>query len=164
MGWRGDEAVHRTAVLKLLEDVKKRGTAVDALGVESHLSSKYSDSPTGLGAVDERAWRDLLETVTGMGLDLLVIELDVHGNPLRTSIDRRDAEVAAHSRAYQYLMLSYPQTSIVMCWGLSERYSWLSGFRPRADGLPKWPCPFDAEFRLKPMRDPITAAFASARA
>jgi endo-1,4-beta-xylanase len=162
MGWRGDEAVHRTAVLKLLEALKNRGTPIDALGIQSHLGSKYSDSPTGLGAVDERAWRAFLDAVTGMGLDLLVTELDVHDNPLPSAISRRDAEVAAHTRAYLDLMLSYRQTRTVMCWGLSDRYSWLNGFRPRADGLPKRPCPFNAEFRPKPMRDAIAAAFRSA--
>lgn len=161
-GWRSDEAVHRTAVLKLLEALKKRGTPVDALGVQSHLGSKYSDSPTGLGSLDERAWRAFLDEVTGMGLDLLVTELDVHDNPLPGDIRRRDADVAAHTRAYLDLMLSYPQTKTVMCWGLGDRYSWLNGFRPRADGLPKRPLPFDAALRPKPMRDAIAAAFAAA--
>jgi endo-1,4-beta-xylanase len=162
MGWREDEGVHRTAVLKLLEALKTRGTPIDALGIQSHLGSKYSDSPTGLGAVDERGWRDFLETVTGMGLDLLVTELDVHDNPLPGAMARRDAEVAAHTRAYLDVMLSYRQTRTVMCWGLSDRYSWLNGFRPRPDGLPKRPCPFDAELRPKPMRDAVAAAFHTA--
>ncbi len=164
MGWRSDEGVHRTAVLKLLEALRKRGTPVDALGVQSHLGSKYSDSPTGLGALDERAWRSFLDEVTGMGLDLLVTEMDVHDNPLPSATGRRDAEVAAHTRAYLDLMLSYPQTRTVMCWGLSDRYSWLNGFRPRPDALPKRPLPFDAQFRPKPMRDAIAAAFAAAPA
>jgi endo-1,4-beta-xylanase len=162
MGWRTDEAVHRTAVLKLLEALKKRGTPLDALGIQSHLGSKYSDSPTGLGALDERAWRSFLDDVTGMGLDLLVTELDVHDNPLPSAIAPRDAEVAAHTRAYLDLMLSYPQTRTVMAWGLSDRYSWLNGFRLRPDSLPKRPLPFDAAFRPKPMRDAIASAFAAA--
>lgn len=162
MGWRRDERGHRDAVLRLLEGMKARGTPVDALGVQSHLGSKYSDSPTGLGDIDERGWRNFLDAVTGMGLALLVTELDVHDNPLPGAIGPRDAEVAAHSRAYLDLMLSYRQTRTVMCWGLSDRYSWLNGFRPRADGLAKRPCPFDAAFRPKPMRDAIAAAFAAA--
>ena len=162
MGWRADEAVHRSSVLKLLEALKKRGTPVDALGVQSHLGSKYSDSPTGLGALDERAWRDFLDAVTGMGLDLLITEMDVHDNPLPSAIGPRDAQVAAHTRAYLDLMLSYPQTRTVMCWGLSDRYSWLNGLRPRQDTLPKRPLPFDSAFHPKPMRDAIDAAFAAA--
>ena len=162
MSWAADNERHRTAVLRLLEGMKKRGTPIDALGVQSHLGSKFSDTPTGLGQIDELAWRRFLDEVTGMGLDLLVTELDVHDNPLPTAIGLRDAQVAAHTRAYLDLMLSYPQTRTVMCWGLSDRYSWLNDFRPRPDKLPKRPLPFDAEFRPKPMRDAIAVAFASA--
>jgi endo-1,4-beta-xylanase len=162
MSWRSDDALHRTAVLRLLESMKKRGTPVDALGVQSHLGSKYSDAPTGLGSLDERAWRGFLDEVVGMGLDLLVTELDVHDNPLPTAIGPRDKAVADHARAYLDLMLSYPQCRTVMCWGLSDKYSWLNQFRPRADGAPKRPLPFDAEFRPKPFREAIAAAFRAA--
>lgn len=162
MSWAADNERHRAAVLRLLEGMKKRGVPVDALGVQSHLGSKFSDTPTGLGQVDEAAWRRFLDEVTGMGLDLLVTEMDVHDNPLPSAIGPRDAQVAAHTRAYLDLMLSYPQTRTVMCWGLSDKYSWLNGFRPRPDKLPKRPLPFDAAFRPKPMRDAIAAAFAAA--
>jgi len=162
MSWTADDGKHRDAVLRLLEGMKKRGTPVDALGVQSHLGSKYSEAPTGLGNIDERAWRQFLDTVTGMGLDLLVTEMDVHDNPLPGPIPVRDAAVAAHVRAYLDLMLSYRQCRTVMCWGLSDKYSWLNAFRPRTDGLPKRPLPYDAEFRSKPFRDAIAAAFQAA--
>lgn len=162
MSWQADDGRHRDAVLRLLERLKARGTPVDALGIQSHLGSKYSDSPTGLGSLDERAWRRFLDQVTGMGLRLLVTELDLHDNPLPTDIRRRDRLVADHTRAYLELMLSYPELRTVMCWGLSDRYSWLKSSRPRPDGTPKRPCPFDADFRPKPMRDAIAAAFHAA--
>lgn len=164
MGWRVDNSLHRTGVLRLLEALKTRGTPVDALGIQSHLGSEDSDSPAGLGAIDERAWRGFLDEVTGMGLDLLVTELDVHDNPLPGAIRWRDADVAAHTRAYLDLMLSYRRTKTVMCWGLSDRYSWLNDFRPRTDGRRKRPCPFDGAFRAKPMRDAIAGALIAAPA
>jgi endo-1,4-beta-xylanase len=158
MSWTRDDGKHRDAVLRLLEGMKKRGTPIDALGVQSHLGSKYSEAPSGLGNIDERAWRQFLDAVTGMGLELLVTEMDVHDNPLPGPIAQRDAAVAAHVRAYLDLMLSYQQCRNVMCWGLSDRYSWLNAFRPRTDGLAKRPCPFDTEFHPKPFRDAIVAA------
>ena len=161
MNWAQDSALHRTAVLKLLEGMRKRGTPVDALGVQSHLGSKFSDTPTGLGNIDERGWRQFLDEVTGMGFDLLVTEMDVHDNPLSSSIELRDLQVAAHARAYLDLMLSYRECKTVMCWGLSDKYSWLNGFRPRADGLPKRPLPYDDAFRPKPFHDAIAAALQS---
>lgn len=162
MSWQSYDGRHRDAVLRLLEGLVKRGTPVTALGVQSHLGSKYSEAPTGLGALDETAWRRFLDEVTGMGLDLLVTELDVHDNPLPSAVGPRDRQVAAHTRAYLDLMLSYPQCRTVMCWGLSDRYSWLQELRPRPDGLPKRPLPYDAAFAPKPMRDAIAAAFAAA--
>jgi endo-1,4-beta-xylanase len=163
MSWQSDNGRHRDAVLRLLERLLKRGTPVTALGVQSHLGSKYSEAPTGLGALDETAWRRFLDDVTGMGLDLLVTELDVHDNPLPSAIGPRDREVAAHTRAYLDLMLSYPQCRTVMCWGLSDRYSWLQALRSRPDGLPKRPLPYDAAFAPKPMRDAIATAFLAAK-
>lgn len=146
MSWRSDDGRHRDAVLRLLDEMRRRGTPVTALGIQSHLGSKYSEAPTGLDAVDEVAWRRFLDEVTGMGLDLLVTELDVHDNPLPTAIGPRDRQVAAHTRAYLDMMLSYSQCRTVMCWGLSDRYSWLQPLRPMPDGLPKRPLPYDADF------------------
>ncbi|KAB7644097.1 endo-1,4-beta-xylanase [Polymorphobacter fuscus] len=162
MSWQDDGGKHRDGVLRLLEALKKRGTPVDALGVQGHLGSKYSDTPTGLGSLDVRAWRRFLDDATGMGLDLLVTELDVHDNPLPADFAVRDKLVADHTRAYLDLMLSYPQLKTIMCWGLSDKYSWLQGLRPRPDGLPKRPLPFDADFAPKPMRDAIAAAIKAA--
>lgn len=135
---------------------------VTALGIQSHLGSKYGEASTGMGALDETAWRRFLDTVTGMGFDLLVTELDVHDNPLPGAIGPRDREVAAHTRAYLDLMLSYPQCRTVVCGGLSDRYSWLQPLRLRPDGLPKRPLPYDDAFAPKPMRDAIAVAFAGA--
>lgn len=142
--------------------MRKRGAPGTALGIQSYLGRKYSEAPTGLGPIDEAAWRRFLDSVTDMGLDLLVTELDVHDNPLPSAIGLRDREVAAHTRAYLDLMLSYPQCRTVMCWVLRDRYSWLQPLRPRPDGLPKRPLPYDYDFAPKPMRDAIAAAFAAA--
>lgn len=162
MGWRSDEGLHHDAVLRLLEDLRKRATPVDALGIQSHLGSKFSDTPTGLGSLDEKAWRRFLDEVTGMGFNLLVTEMDVHDNPLPGATEQRDAQVAAHAKVYLDLMLSYSQTKTVMCWGLSDRYSWLNDFRPRPDGMSKRPCPFDNNLQPKPLRDAIATAFNAA--
>jgi GH35 family endo-1,4-beta-xylanase len=94
--------------------------------------------------------------------ELLVTEMDVHDNPLPRATGPRDARVAAHSKAYLDLMLSYPQTKTIVCWGLSDRYSWLNDFRPRPDGTPKRPCPFDVNFKQKLFHHALAAAFAAA--
>jgi endo-1,4-beta-xylanase len=45
---------------------------------------------------------------------------------------------------------------------MTDRYSWLQDRTPRADGLPKRPCPYDADFRPKPLREAIAGALRGA--
>jgi endo-1,4-beta-xylanase len=70
--------------------------------------------------------------------------------------------VADLGRRYLDLMFEYPQTKDVLCWGMCDRYSWLQNLWPRADGEAKRPTPYDADYRPKPLRDAIAAAFQAA--
>ena len=164
MSWTPGGEAHRAGVLRCLEGFKRRGTPVDALGVQSHIGSGNNpgDAPD-FGAHDEAAWRRFLDEVVGMGYGLLITEFDVHDRGLPADIALRDGAVAEHARAYLDLMLSYPQLGDILAWGMSDRYSWLQQRTPRADGLPKRPCPYDAEFRSKPLRTAIADALGASR-
>ena len=72
--------------------------------------------------------------------------------------------VADYGRAYLDLMLSYPQLRDVLAWGMTDRFSWLNGFDPRADKSMKRGTPYDVDYRPKPLRAAMAAAFASAAA
>jgi len=163
MSWEPGNEAHRAGVLRCLEGFRRRGTPVDALGVQSHIGSGNNpgDGPA-FGPHDERAWRHFLDEVTGMGYRLLITEFDVHDRGLPADIALRDRAVADYARTYLDLMLSYPQLGDILAWGMSDRYSWLQQRIPRADGLPKRPCPYDADFRPKPLRETIAAAFTGA--
>jgi endo-1,4-beta-xylanase len=116
---------------------------------------------TGLTRQEDE-WRRFLDAVTAMGLRLLVTEFDVNDKGLPADIATRDRAVAELGRSYLELMLSYPQLDTLMCWGLSDRYSWLQSTSPRADGLPKRPCPYDESMKAKPLRDAIANAIRNA--
>ena len=163
MSWEPGNEAHRAGVLRCLEGFRRRGTPVDALGVQSHIGSGNNpgDGPA-FGPHDEAAWRRFLDEVTGMGYKLLITEFDVHDRGLPADIAVRDRAVADYARAYLDLMLSYTQLGDILAWGMSDRYSWLQGRTPRADGLPKRPCPYDAEFRPKPLREAIAGALRGA--
>jgi endo-1,4-beta-xylanase len=164
MGPTQDSARHRAGVLKLLAELKKRGTPVDALGLQSHLGpSKDSDT---LSKQDLLEWRRFLDEVTGMGYRLLITELDVGDRKLAADVARRDAAVAAITRDYLDVTLSYPGLRDILVWGMSDNISWLQGWKDakRLDGLPGRPCPYDAQLRAKPMRQAIAAAMAAAPA
>ena len=164
MSWEAGSENHRAGVLRCLEGFRRRGTPVDALGVQSHIGSGNNpgDGPA-FGPHDEAAWRGFLDAVTGMGYRLLITEFDVHDRGLPADIATRDRAVADYARGYLDLMLSYPQLGDVLAWGMTDRFSWLQGRTPRADGLPKRPCPYDADFRPKKLRGAIADALRGAR-
>jgi len=97
-----------------------------------------------------------------MGYKLVVTEFDVNDHSAPGDVAVRDRMVADYARAYLDVMLSYPQLHDIMCWGMCDRYSWLEGFDPRADKLPKRGTPYDTNFRPKPLRAAMAAALASA--
>jgi endo-1,4-beta-xylanase len=149
-------AKHRAGVLALLAELRRRGTPVDALGLQSHIGS-WDDSKDG-GNLAE--WRRFLDQVTAMGYDLLITELDVNDRRLPGQIAARDAGVAALARDYLDVTLSYPRLRDLLVWGMSDNISWLQNWKeaPRTDGLPMRPCPYDSELRAKPLREAIAAA------
>jgi endo-1,4-beta-xylanase len=163
MSWEPGGEAHRAGVLRLLEGFRKRGAPVDALGVQSHIGSGNNPGdPSVFGPHDARAWRRFLDDVTGMGYALLITEFDVNDRGVEGDVATRDREVAGYARAYLDLMLSYAGLGDILAWGLSDLHSWLQKRPPRGDGLPKRPCPYDANFQPKPLRGAMAAAFAGA--
>jgi endo-1,4-beta-xylanase len=164
MGWEKNGARHRDGVLKLLERLRRKGVPVNALGIQGHIGAGNNDASAGrvFDARDESAWSAFLREVTGMGYQLLITEFDVHDAPLPADFAKRDREVAALGRAFLDITLSFRELNAVLCWGLSDKYSWLQGRTPRADGLPKRPTPFDDRLALKPLCLEMAAAFRAA--
>ena len=162
MSWEAGHETHQAGVLRLLAGFRARGVPVDALGVQSHIGSGNSDDSVGFDTAQEREWRRFIDEATGMGLEIVITEFDVHDKNLPADIPTRDAAVADLGRRYLDLMLSYPQTTGVVAWGMMDSHSWLQGNWPRADGLPKRPTPYDADGRAKPLRQAIADAFRAA--
>ncbi|HET7817395.1 MAG TPA: endo-1,4-beta-xylanase [Sphingomicrobium sp.] len=164
MSWeRGTEdETHIAGVLKLLEGFRKRGTPVDALGIQSHIRL-LKDLPVA-AIVNESAgpWRRFLDEVVGMGYKLVITEFDVNDKKAPDDVALRDRMVADYAKAYLDLMFSYPQLRDLLAWGIVDKYSWLTDFDPRADKSIKRGTPYDSQFRPKPLRDAIAAAFIAA--
>ncbi|MEG8038883.1 endo-1,4-beta-xylanase [Sphingomonas sp. LR60] len=163
MSWEPGNAAHRAGVLRLLEGFRRRGVPVHALGVQSHIVTAGPDT-SGSARGYERNWRQFLDAVTGMGYRLLITELDVRDNGLPADPAVRDRGVADYARRYLDVMFSYPQLRDVVAWGLCDRFSWIGPFEPRPDKAARRPCPYDADYRAKPLRAAIAAAFARAPA
>lgn len=161
MSWEPGNDAHRAGVLRLLEGFRRRGTPVDALGVQSHLITQGLPTASHVAAL-EGPWRQFLDAVTHMGYALVVTELDVRDNNLPADIAVRDRGVADFTRAYLDVTLAYPQLTDVLCWGLADRHSWIEGFEPRRDRAPRRPTLYDTALQPKPMRAAVAAALAAA--
>lgn len=155
MGAGANNAKHRAGVLKLLADLKARGTPVHALGLQSHIGADDA-----MSKVAERAWRSFLDEATGMGFDLLITEFDVNDRALPADFGKRDAAAAALARDYLDVTLSYPRCRDLLLWGMADHVNWLQDWKDakRTDGLPQRPSPYDSRLRAKPMRAVIAKA------
>lgn len=162
MGWGSHSALHRAGVLRLLEGLKARGAPVHALGLQSHIGTGADGVGVRSGGANDREWRRFLAEVTGMGLDLLVTELDVNDRYLPADVMLRDREAAALLRDYLDVTLDNPHVHDVLAWGLADHLSWMRTWWPRADGLPKRASAYDALLQPKPMRAAIAAALGAA--
>jgi endo-1,4-beta-xylanase len=164
MSWERNpvDETHIRGVLKLLEGFKKRGTPVDALGVQSHIRLLKKAPVADIVRASEGPWRRFLDEVVGMGYKLLVTEFDVNDHDAPTDVAVRDRMVADYGRAYLDLMLSYPQLGDLLAWGMVDRYSWLNNFDPRADKTMKRGTPYDVNFRPKLLHQAMAGAFRSA--
>jgi endo-1,4-beta-xylanase len=157
MSWETGNEQHRAGVLKLLEQFKAKKVPVEALGVQSHIGNVGQIQDT-----QHQQWRGFIDEVVAMGYKLLITEFDVNDKALPGDAATRDAQVAAAAKGYLDLMLSYKQLDQVLCWGMVDKFSWLQNFSKRTDQTPQRPTPYDDNYRPKPLREAIAAAFESA--
>ncbi|MBW4651546.1 MAG: endo-1,4-beta-xylanase [Kaiparowitsia implicata GSE-PSE-MK54-09C] len=146
----------RDAVLTILERLKSRDVPIHALGMQAHLNADefHTFNPDRL--------RAFMDDVTSLGLKLMVTELDVIDRRLPADVDTRDRMVASVYEDYLSVVLENTEVTTVMTWGLSDRRTWLSGFRPREDGLGVRPLPLDEDLERKPAWNAIARAFDNA--
>ncbi len=141
----------RVKLLELLAHLRAHGVPVQAVGMQAHLDAAER-------ALDQKVLERFVADLAGLGLKVIVTELDVRDDGLPADIAVRDAAVAAHARAWLDAVLPNPAVLGVLTWGLSDRHSWLDARFPRRDGLPQRPLPLDAQLRRKPLWAAIAAS------
>lgn len=149
-----DEA-KRTAVLKLLERLKSKGTPIHGLGLQAHLLGHET-------RFNSKKLRDFLKDVASLGLKILITEMDVIDKKLPLDQVVRDRIVASAYEDYLSVVLDEPAVIAVLAWGLSDRYTWLTDFHPRSDGARVRPLPLDTDLKPKLAWNAIARAFDSA--
>ena len=145
----------RTQVLNLLRRLQSSNVPVQALGIESHLR-------WDMGGFDPNKFRDFLKRVADLGLQIFITEIDVRERETDTDIKQRDKDVGDYYYSYLSTALAEKAVNLVISWGLTDRYSWLSSFAPRSDRQPVRPLPFDQNLLPKASFDAIAKAFENA--
>lgn len=133
----------RRMMLSLLDRELAKGTPIACLGIQSHLTAL--EQPR-----EHPRLRAFLREIRRMGLSVMITEMDVSDHLCPRDRRRRDAVVADTYRAYLDLVLDESSVLALSTWGLSDGYTWLNSFRPRADGAPQRPLLLDRVFRRKP--------------
>jgi endo-1,4-beta-xylanase len=136
-----DEA-RRKGVLKLLENLKSKGTPIHALGIQAHLAGDSTE-------FNAKKVRNFLKEVANLGLKILITELDVVDKNLPLDVTVRDRIIAGVYEDYLSVALDEPAVIAVVTWGLSDGYTYISEFEPRADGAPVRPLPLDTNLKRK---------------
>jgi endo-1,4-beta-xylanase len=157
-----DHLRRRRVMLDLVDGFKRRNTPIDAIGLQSHLATKYAQH------LGERSLADFLKEISDRGLRVMITELDVIDVASPADIPQRDSQVAELYRRYLDVVLDSKATLAVVTWGLTDRDSWITrgdqrSFR-RSDGLPARPLPFDKFYAPKPAYYAIAEALKAAPA
>ncbi len=152
-------AARRDALQRLLDRLQRAGAPIQAVGLQSHLRLDGS-------RFDPALYRRFLASIAARGLRILITELDVFDIGVAGDIAQRDQAVAALYSQFLTTALDEKAVASVVCWGLSDRYSWLNpatdpSYR-RMDGLAARPLPLDDNFVPKPAFAAIAAALRAA--
>jgi endo-1,4-beta-xylanase len=150
----------RRAMLGLIDGFKQRGTPIDAVGIQSHLSVEK------MPKFNDKVFANFLKEVADRGLQVMITELDVVDRGAPGDIPGRDAAVASVYRDYLAVALESPAVKTVITWGLVDRDSWITHYNMdefrRDDGLTPRPLPFDDDLRPKPAYTAMAQAFQAA--
>jgi endo-1,4-beta-xylanase len=155
-----DQLEKRRVLFDLIDGFKKRGTPLDAVGLQSHLFI------ADMARFDEKAFSGFLDELAARGLQIMLTELDCVDKGAPSDIAARDAAVAAVYRRYLDVALAHRAVTTVITWGVSDRMSWIVSVgdprTKREDGLRPRPLPFDADCRPKPVYTAMAEALRSA--
>jgi endo-1,4-beta-xylanase len=143
----------RESILAMLHRFHKKHVPIHAMGVQAHLRPK--GAPLTWNGLNK-----FLKEIKRLNLQVYVTELDVDDQEFPADIPERDRLVGEVYRSFLENILRQESLKAILTWCLSDRDSWLQGFRPRKDGLPQRPLPFDADLNPKPAFNSLRDAIA----
>ncbi len=152
------ETRRRTAIMDLLKRMRKAGTPIDAVGIQSHLKGTEA-AKLGAGIAG------FVAGARKLGLQVFLTEMDVKTDDLPDeSTEELDRDVADVYRRYLRLMLADPAVRSVLTWGVADDGSWLEApkWRTKHPDRLQRPLPFTPGYQPAPaffaLRDAIDGA------
>jgi endo-1,4-beta-xylanase len=130
-------------LLALLDGMLTRGVPIHGIGLEAHLRG---DQAAVLG---DGSYEDFLGELARRGMNIFITELDVQDGMLPADVAARDRAVADIYSRFLGATVRQPAVKGIVTWGLADCFTWIAGYRPRKDGLPVRPLPFDANCQPK---------------
>jgi endo-1,4-beta-xylanase len=150
---RGRSREHFEGLIALLERLLGRSAPVQGI-LQSHLAAAYDDE------VDEAILVSFYKHASGLGLQIMITELDVSDRSLPIVVASRDKRVARTYRRFLDVTLEFPAVKGVLSWGLSDRFTGHNRW-PRKDGWAVRALPYDYYMQPKLARREIAEAFLS---
>jgi endo-1,4-beta-xylanase len=131
-------------MLALLDGLLARGVPIQGIGLEAHLRGEQA------AVLGDGSYEDFLGELAHRGMKIFITELDVQDVMLPADVATRDRAVADIYSRFLSATLRQPAVKGIVTWGLADCFTWIAGYRPRKDGLPVRPLPFDANCEPKP--------------
>jgi endo-1,4-beta-xylanase len=133
----------RIAMLALLDGMLARGVPIHGIGLEAHLRAEQA------AVLGDASYEAFLHELQQRGMKIFITELDVQDVSLPADAGARDQAVAGIYTRFLSASLRQPAVRGIVTWGLADSFTWIAGYRPRKDGLPVRPLPFDVNFQPK---------------
>ena len=141
--FRGDRYELRRAIaLSIVRQLQEAGLRIDAVGIQGHLYAELQ--------IDVPALARFGRELKALGVSLIVTELDVIDWKIRGGAEKQDAAAGKIVGDLLDGVFDAGPPDAVICWGITDRYSWIPDVMPHRDGTPSRPLPLDAEYRPKP--------------
>jgi endo-1,4-beta-xylanase len=147
---------NRELFIQNLKTRLNRGVPIHAVGLQSHIWANVPSYGSD--------FLSFVQTLTGMGLKILISEMDVTDSEIPGDVPTRDQIVGNIYYNYLSAMLPHKSVAAVLTWGLSDRFTYLTKYKPRKDGAPIGPLPLDSNLNPKPAWHSIARAFDEAPA
>lgn len=106
----------RPRLLALVSNLKNAGVKLDAIGFQAHLKPHLP--------FDDQAFAAYLHGIAALDIDIYITEFDIDDEGLPDDIATRDRLVADRCQKFLTAVLAVPRVKALICWHLSDRYSW----------------------------------------